>query len=275
MSIVGISIGVLCGIGAVCALLLVIAAKYMFVPTDETVEKIRECLPGANCGACGYAGCDGYAAELASGNEDQTNKCIPGGDKVAKEVAGILGLEAQDVVEQVAVVCCKGDAETAGLKEDYQGLPSCAAANLLFSGSKLCPNACLGFGDCAEVCTHDAISIKNGLAHIDARKCVGCGLCASVCPHRVIVMVPDTVRTLVTCSNTQPGAVARKGCTKACIGCKKCEKECPAEAITVVNNLSKIDYSKCVNCGHCAEICPTGAIVESDFTSATTVKQAV
>ena len=103
MSGVGIAIGVLCGIGAVCALLLVIAAKYMFVPTDETVEKIRECLPGANCGACGYAGCDGYAAELASGNEDQPNKCIPGGDAVAREIAGLLGLEAADVEEQVAV----------------------------------------------------------------------------------------------------------------------------------------------------------------------------
>ena len=52
-------------IGAVCALVLVLASKFMSVPVDERFPAIRECLPGANCGACGYAGCDGYAQALA------------------------------------------------------------------------------------------------------------------------------------------------------------------------------------------------------------------
>ena len=61
------AIVVLLIIGAVAALILVIASKYMSVPENEMFPAIRECLPGANCGACGYAGCDGYAKALAEG----------------------------------------------------------------------------------------------------------------------------------------------------------------------------------------------------------------
>ena len=267
MSGVGIAVGVLCAISAVCAIILVIAAKYMFVPVDETVTKIRECLPGANCGACGYAGCDNYASELAEGNEEKTNKCIPGGDKVAAQIAEVLGMEAEDVIEQVAVVRCQGDCNTAIVKDEYQGIGTCAGANLLFAGRKLCSFSCLGYGDCAKVCPQGAITIKDDLARIDHFKCIGCGLCAETCPKKIISMVPDTVRTIISCSNTLSGAVVRPACKVGCIGCKKCEKECPSGAITVENNLSKIDYSKCTNCGHCIEICPTKAIVENDLTS--------
>lgn len=49
------AIVVLLIIGAVAALILVIASKYMSVPENEMFPAIRECLPGANCGACGYA----------------------------------------------------------------------------------------------------------------------------------------------------------------------------------------------------------------------------
>ena len=49
-------------LGFVFAVILTIAAKVFFVPVDETVVKLREALPGANCGGCGFAGCDDYAA---------------------------------------------------------------------------------------------------------------------------------------------------------------------------------------------------------------------
>ena len=51
-------------IGIICGAVLVIASKLMAVKEDERFPKIRECLPGANCGACGFAGCDGYAKAL-------------------------------------------------------------------------------------------------------------------------------------------------------------------------------------------------------------------
>ena len=66
---------VVVGIGAFCALALVIASKFLAVEENETAKKIRECLPGANCGACGYAGCDGYANALAEELEQRFPDC--------------------------------------------------------------------------------------------------------------------------------------------------------------------------------------------------------
>ena len=40
--------------GFVFAVILTIASKIFFVPVDETVTNLREELPGANCGACGF-----------------------------------------------------------------------------------------------------------------------------------------------------------------------------------------------------------------------------
>ena len=51
-------------LGFVFAVILTIASKVFYVPVDETVIKLREALPGANCGGCGYAGCDDYASAM-------------------------------------------------------------------------------------------------------------------------------------------------------------------------------------------------------------------
>ena len=56
MSPVLTAILILGAVGAVAAIVLVLAAKYMAVKEDERFPKVRECLPGANCGACGCAG---------------------------------------------------------------------------------------------------------------------------------------------------------------------------------------------------------------------------
>ena len=52
-------------IAAICAIILTLTSHFFGVEVDETEEKIRDCLAGANCGACGYSGCDGYAKALA------------------------------------------------------------------------------------------------------------------------------------------------------------------------------------------------------------------
>ena len=59
----------------------------MAVSVDERVALIREVLPGANCGACGFAGCDDYAAALGSDSDVAPNLCPPGGTSVAAQIA--------------------------------------------------------------------------------------------------------------------------------------------------------------------------------------------
>lgn len=248
--------------GLVCGVVLVVAQKFMGVKEDETILNLRACLPGANCGACGYAGCDGYAKALAGG-EAPINRCIPGADAVAAQLAEILGVEAADVEEQVARVACCGGLSQAGRKQEYHGVKSCVGAKSLNGGDKLCPYGCLGYGDCVAVCPHDAICIKDGLAHVIAGRCVGCGLCAAACPNCLIHMTPATQVVFVVCSSAEKGAATRKACTVGCIGCKKCEKACPADAIRVENNLASIDPVRCTGCGQCATACPSGCILVS------------
>ena len=219
---------VLAIIALVCAIILTVFA----VKENEKVVAVRDCLPGANCGACGYSGCDGYAKALGEGECDNPSLCIPGGDGVAKEIGEIMGLTAGDVVEKVAYVACNGSCQPDNRKFVYDGIKSCVAANLNYSGDSMCTYACLGYGDCIAVCPRDAITInpEKCIAEIDPKKCIGCGLCAKTCPNHIIHLVNDTSRVIVKCSSHDKGAVTRKACSNGCIGCMKCQKTCPEGA---------------------------------------------
>ena len=252
-------------IALICAIILTLSNRFFGVKEDETAVAIRACLPGANCGACGYTGCDGYAKALADGSEGKTNLGVPGGDKTAKEIAAILGVEAEDVIEQVAYVACNGNCGATEKKYDYKGFKSCVAANLLYDGDKTCNYACLGYGDCTRVCPKNAISVEDGIAKVDPQKCIGCGMCVRECPNHIIKLVNDTVKVVVQCSNHDKGAVTRKLCTNGCIGCMKCQKACPTGAVKVENNLATIDYSLCTGCKACVEVCPVHCIHEDNF----------
>lgn len=248
------------GSGLLLAVILALASKFMAVPTDEKVEKVRECLPGANCGACGYSGCDGYAAAVAEGSA-APNLCTPGGEETARQLSGLLGAEIV-VEKKYAFVKCNHGADKALKEYNYNGAISCAAANLLYKGPLACKYGCIGFGDCVAVCDYGALKIENGMLKVDKSKCTGCGKCAARCPKGLIEILPETVSFVVACANTQKGAAARKVCTASCIGCGKCAKLCSVGAITVNENLAYIDSQKCIGCGICAEQCPTKCIVE-------------
>ncbi len=247
-------------IGLICAVLLVVASKLMAVPVDEKFEALRECLPGANCGACGFAGCDGYAKALAAGKTSETALCVPGGDETAAQLAGVLGVAGGKVQRRIAFIQCNGTCEHTRNKFEYEGVQTCTGAELMFGGPGVCTFGCMGFGDCARACPYDAICVENGMAHVDPRKCRGCGACVKVCPNQLIHVLPTDIPYFVTCGNQEKGAMTRQRCSVGCIGCKKCELGCEAKAITVQNNLASIDYSKCTGCGKCAEVCPSGCI---------------
>ena len=248
------------GLGLASAVLLVLADIFMGVKINPVEGEIRDCLPGANCGACGFSGCDAYAKALAENAETPANLCRPGGKETTESICSILGVEAEAAEPITAFVHCGGDCSKQIDKAIYQGLHSCAAAKMLYGGKGSCLYGCLGCGDCAAVCTNDAICIVNGVAKVNPEKCAGCGLCAAKCPNHLISLVPKAEKAVITCSNHEKGAVVRKECQNGCIGCMKCQKNCPAEAIKVENFLASVDYEKCIGCGKCVEDCPVGCL---------------
>ena len=255
MSII-IPVLIVAAIGLVLGLGLALASKFMAVPTDEREAKIRECLPGANCGACGYTGCDGYAAAIATG-EVEPDKCAPGGENTANALGEVLGIEISSAPKVAFVACQRNSKE----KYEYTGKKSCLSASLVHGGPLDCQFGCIGLGDCVAACSFGAISIQDGKVIICEDLCGGCGSCAAVCPKSIIKVVPKSQKTRVLCSNCHKGPTVAKVCTTSCIACGMCTKVCENQAITVENNVALINPDKCTNCGKCKDACKRKAIL--------------
>lgn len=253
------ALGVLGALGLVFGLVLGVVGKKFAVETDERVAQVRECLGGANCGACGYAGCDAFAEAVVKG-EAPANGCTPGGAKAAAAIGAIMGVEVSAAEPKVARVRCNGTCENAAVRYTYTGLTSCRAAAAISGGPKECHYGCLGYGDCMARCAFGAISLADGIAHVDADKCTGCGMCEEACPRGIIHLLPRDKTIVVTCRNKAIGKLARLQCKTACVGCRRCERNCPSDAIHVEDGVAVIDESKCTRCGACVAGCPMHCI---------------
>ncbi len=273
MTEVLIAVAILGGLGLVFGLVLAAASKVFYVETDPRLEKLNECLPGANCGGCGYAGCGGYAEAVLKG-EAPIGRCASGGNECAQAMGEIMGVKADAVTRKVAMVRCSGEktydedgnlTHGARLKANYEGFKDCLAASKVGgSGPLSCKYGCLGFGTCVKACKYGAIKVENGVAHVDEDLCVGCMACAAACPRDLIIAVEPGHNVVIACNSMARGAVTTRGCTVGCIGCGLCKKICPKDAITVTNNLAVIDYTLCDNCGLCATVCPKKLIKDSN-----------
>ena len=253
-------------IGLISAVTITVASRIMFVKVDVRVAKIRETLPGANCGACGFSSCDLYAETLVNG-ETATNLCPPGGStafELINEILEVNTSDAAEFVKKTAIVHCLGDNSTVRQKIEYIGIETCFAAQEIYGGESACTFGCIGYGDCVSVCPDEAICVEEGLVRFDPRKCSGCGVCQDVCPTGVISVQTAPIAVAVKCKNTERGRVVKDKCKKGCIGCTKCVKECPEGAITVNNSLAEIDYGKCTGCGKCVDVCVTKCLVKTE-----------
>ena len=153
-----IAIAILGGLGLVFGLVLAAASKIFYVESDPRLDQLNECLPGANCGGCGYAGCADYAKAIVE-NGAPTNKCAPGGAKATEAVNAIMGTESASGPALHAVVNCNGGNGNCGTRFEYHGIPTCAAAAAIAGGPSACAFGCLGYGDCTRACQFDAIQV--------------------------------------------------------------------------------------------------------------------
>lgn len=252
-----ISIG---GLGLVFGVLLGYANDKFHVPVDPNVPLVREALPSANCGACGYAGCDAYATAAASG-EVPLNLCSVGGISVAERLGEIMGVSVETENPLVAFVKCKGTCAVSKEKYIYDGIKDCRQAIIAPGGGpKACSDGCLGFASCARACEFNALHVIDGIAVVYKDNCVACGACINVCPKDLIELVPADQEVLIECNSKSKGKSVKGNCEVGCIACQMCVKNCPTDAIVMVNNLATIDFEKCIQCGKCAAKCPTNAI---------------
>lgn len=260
MQIIISSVLLLAIVAIIIGIFLGVSSEVFKVEVDEKVVKVRDCLPGNNCGACGYAGCDALASAIVKG-EAKSNTCSVGGEKVASKISEIMGVSAEANIKMVAYVRCNGTCVNANKLYEYTGVKDCRIASTVpNAGEKKCRYACLGYGTCVDACKFDAISIVDNVAIVDKEKCVACKACINACPMNVIELVPYEKKYKVKCSNKEKGKDVVDACKVSCIACGICEKNCPKSAIKVINNLAVIDYEKCDECGTCAEKCPRKCI---------------
>jgi len=240
------------------------AAKRFHVQMDPRVDEIIAALPGANCGACGYAGCVAMAEAVVKG-ESLTDACTAGGLAVARAVAAIMGVDVgAGPAPRRAVVHCQGGLAEAAQQVEYFGVQDCGAAVLVQGGPKQCKFGCLGFGTCALVCPFGAITMsENGLPVVSEEKCTACGMCVRACPVNIISILPSADRVFLGCSNPVAKAKEMKAmCARGCIKCRLCVKATKSGAVTWGDNLPQLDYAKWDDPDAAVEKCPMSTYVD-------------
>ncbi len=246
-------LGVIFGAG------LAVASKKFAVQIDPRIEKIHGLLPGANCGACGGAGCFGFAESLVEGKVP-VDACRVSSDDNRHAIAKILGQKLEKTARKIALVHCNGGTKAKD-KYIYEGIEDCVSANSLMGGPKTCKFGCIGLGTCVRVCPFGAITMSDEkLPVIDPHKCKACNKCVSACPKKLFSLVPADHTVFVACVSQDTGKETKNGCPVGCIGCRLCEKACKFNAIRVENNRALIDYHKCTSCRECVKVCPSKTI---------------
>lgn len=247
-------------LGGAISLGLITVFNKMPNTQDERIEMLEHMLPGANCGACGVAGCGDMARAMVSG-EKSPSGCPLASENTISAIAELLEVKAEEREPVIAQLVCNGKTSVAPPRAKYSGVQSCVAAHSIAGGPKGCTFGCLGFGDCVEVCPVDAIVMgDDDLPFIDPDLCTGCSLCVDICPRNTLHLIPKTQQALIRCRSEASGRIVRQVCEAGCIQCMICVRKCPQEAIALKDGRIQIDPELCDGCGICAEVCPTDVI---------------
>lgn len=259
------SVFALFGIGAAAAIILAVASQLLKVEENPLIEEVAEVLPGANCGGCGFAGCEAYAVAVVTNPDIPANLCVVGGAETTAKVGELSGKAAAVGDPVVSFRRCSRVEGNVKAKFDYIGTATCASAALLEGGPWMCAWACLGLGDCLRACPFDAMYIENGMVEIIPSKCVSCGQCVKSCPRSILQLIPRNARVMSYCATREKMKSVSDVCEVGCINCLKCLKACPADAITYEKRRIEIDHTACrefgAACGEaCVASCPRGIL---------------
>ncbi len=265
LSIIGaiISIG---GLGLLLGGGLAFASKKFYVYVDPRVEKVDEELPGANCGACGLAGCRQMAVAIVDGELTAAACPVASGDAL-ELVADIMGAVVEEANELVAVVQCQGSPEYCDDKFEYEGFETCTASSLIGGGHKACTYGCLGFGECVDACPFDAMYMGDDkLPKVIDEACVGCGKCVEACPKDIMKLVPKDAKIYIACVNEDKGKAVKLVCKIGCTGCTVCAnpKTTPSGQINMIKEKNLPLFSYDVEDDPIAAVhkCPTKSLAD-------------
>lgn len=256
------SVAILGGVATVFGAFITLVHAKFKVYEDPRIDGVRDLLPGADCGACGQAGCRAFAEKVIEGDVVPA-ECTVMGELEREDVAEFLDIAAGSADRRVARLLCAGGRDVAPYKARYHGIESCAAAAAVTGGGKACAWGCLGYADCAVVCDFDAIEMSpNGLPVVDVDLCTACGDCVEACPLDLFVLMPQDHHLVVQCKNLLEADDAEAVCSVVCNACGRCVMDAEPGLIEMVDGLAVIDYEQLEKQNPKAiERCPTGAIV--------------
>ena len=259
------SVSILGGVGFTFGALIAFAHRRFRVWEDPRIDAVTDLLPGANCGACGFAGCRAFA-EAAVGGDVVPAECTVLSRMEVDFVAAVLGVDAGEATRRVARLLCAGGSDVAVTRAEYDGIESCAAAVAVGGGGKGCTWGCIGLADCAVSCTFEAIRMSEfDLPVVDPDKCTACNDCVDACPLDLFTLMPLDQKLIVQCKSLLEGESATELCSVACDACGRCAVDAAPGLIEMVHGLPVIDYSRneLADPIACAR-CPTGAIAWVD-----------
>lgn len=81
---------VMIAVALVMSLVIALVNKYLKVAEDPRKEETVKLLPGANCGGCGYPGCNGFADALVKGEARKVTNCVVIKKEAAEEIVKLL-----------------------------------------------------------------------------------------------------------------------------------------------------------------------------------------
>lgn len=144
--------------------LLHYAYHYIRPKTDSLVDQVEAILPQTQCAQCSYPGCRPYAEAIVH-EDEQINRCPPGGEAGIKALADLLNREfipfgEETLIEEEPLLAVIREAE------------------------------CIGCTKCIQACPVDAIIGAPKVMHTVINDyCTGCKLCIPPCPMDCIDMI--------------------------------------------------------------------------------------